>query len=83
MANIIDIDAKEASKKLVVVEKHVLSLLLVIFGICIGYLFIALTKVQQNYIDYILVNSTKQIKVIEDNTAAFNNFSKTIEQHCK
>lgn len=72
MNEVLKVNSKELDSRLSAVDKHILTVVAIAFSAAIVYLFIAFSKLNDQFIEYIQTDSRKQIEVIERNTNTMN-----------
>jgi len=80
MNAILNIDTKEADKKLNLVSKNFYLVMIIVFGLCIFYLFKEFLNLNNKLNDYLQEQNIKTVKVIENNNAVIDNNTKSLDK---
>ena len=83
MPDIVNIDTKEASKKLQVIERNFMLVIVIVFGISIAYLYHQQQEMSGQLIQYLMNDGNQTQKIIQQNTDVLNRISTLIENNNK
>jgi F0F1-type ATP synthase alpha subunit len=78
--NLININTKEAEKKLSVIQKHFTTILILVFGFVIAFLFRTMMNTQSELIQYMKSDAINNAKVIDNNTQLLREIKEKLEQ---
>ena len=80
MDAILNIDTKEADKKLNLINKNFYLVIIITFALCIFYLFNEFLKLNNKLSDYLQDQNIETVKVIEKNNVVIENNTKSLEK---
>lgn len=80
MSAILNIDTQEASKKLNLINKNFYLVIIIVFGLCIFYLFNEFLKLNNKLSEYLQNQNIESVKVISNNNDVINNNTKSLEK---
>jgi len=87
MADLININTKDAKEKLMVINRNFILITVIVFGGCIAYLFSKIMNINGMLYEYLktdLINTTRIIEnntaVIQLNTESLNDLKETLKQ---
>lgn len=80
MNAILNIDTKEADKKLNLVNKNFYLIIIIVFGLCIFYLFNEFLKLNNKLSDILQNQNIETVKVIDNNNSVIENNTKSLDK---
>jgi len=80
MSSILNIDTQEAGKKLNLINKNFYLVIIIVFGLCIFYLFNEFIKLNNKLSEYLQNQNIESVKVISNNNDVINNNTKSLER---
>ena len=81
MADLINIDVKEASKKLQVINRNFMLVIVITFAVSIAYLYHQQQVLSQDLIHYLMNDVQTTTKIIDQNNKLIEETNKLIENN--
>lgn len=90
MPDIININAKEANEKLILINKYFMLIIVICFGTAIVFLYIQMQDLNKRMLEYMnsdVKENAKTIQhnttIIQENTNTLEKLNKVIDEHLK
>ena len=80
MSAILNIDTKEADKKLNLINKNFYLVIIIVFGLSIFYLFNEFLKLNNKLSEILQNQNIETVKVISNNNAVIDNNTKSLDK---